>query len=64
MVQDQNRNPLHRCIHREAGAWGVTVWFGGGNGLATNVRRYFYKTRKQARDGDISDTVGKRGRVR
>jgi len=63
MIRDPNGNPLHSNVRREGDGWGVTVWFGGFNGLGTNVRRYVYRTRAQARDGDISDSVGDRGRI-
>jgi hypothetical protein len=57
-VRDQNGNRLTQNIKREETSkgllWGVTVWFGGWNGLGTNVRRYYYKTRKEARNADIS----------
>ena len=44
-------------------AWGSNVWWGGLYGSATNVGRYYYATRAQARESDISDEIGKRGRV-
>lgn len=44
------------------GTWTATVWFGH-PANATNVMRYEYATRKQARDSDISDSIGKRGRI-
>lgn len=51
--------------------WGVTVWHGGLNGFVTgtltngspHVRRFYYRTRAQARGADITDQVGQRGRV-
>lgn len=45
-----------------ASTWSVTVWFGHRDN-PTNVMRYEYATRKQARAGDISDGIGKNGRV-
>jgi hypothetical protein len=63
-IRDQNGKTLTHDIRREDdGTWGCTVWFGGWNGFATNVRRYHYRTREQAEDGDISDDIGQRGRV-
>lgn len=63
-VKDQNGNSLHRRVQKESdGTWGVNVWFGGGVGIATNMRRYYYTTRAQAIDGDISDGIGERGKV-
>ncbi len=63
MVRDQNGNRLTASVEREGAGWGATVWFGGQNGLGTNVRRYIYQTRDQARDADISDDIGRRGRI-
>lgn len=45
-----------------SGTWSRTVWFGHPNN-PTNVMRYEYATRKEARAGDISDSIGKNGRV-
>jgi hypothetical protein len=65
MIRDSNGTPLNRNVRREAnGYWYVTVWFGGVNGMGTDVRRYGYRTREQARNGDISDDFGARtGRI-
>ena len=52
MTRDQNGNPVYMDIRREAGGWGRTVWFG--NHYVTDVRRHVYRTREQARQGDIS----------
>ena len=58
--RDQNGNRLTRDVRREYSectgieGWGVTVWFGGCNGFATNAERRIYTTRAQARDADIS----------
>jgi len=62
MSTDQNGNRLSKDVRREPdGTWGVTVWFGT---PATNVRRYYYRTREQARQGDISDGPGQNGCIR
>jgi len=68
MPSDQNGNPVCRDVRREERGeiegWGVTVTFGGGfGGFASTIRRYIYATRAQARDGDISDAPGDRGRI-
>jgi len=68
VTADQNGRTLRRDVRRETlpgghEAWGVNVWSGGAGGLATTVRRYYYASREKARAGDISDDVGKRGRV-
>lgn len=56
MVRDQNGRRVTRSVRREAeDLWGVTVWFGGWNGLATDVRRLTFRTRESARRADISD---------
>ena len=57
MLRDQNGRPLVRNIKQESdGSWGCNVWVG--RNPPTNLRRYFYGTREQARDADISDTPG------
>jgi nucleoside diphosphate kinase len=55
MTHDQNGNPIHRDIRQSSidGLWYTTVW--SGSHYVTNVRRYGYRTRAEARDGDISD---------
>lgn len=65
MKRDQNGHIIYPDIRRDVGTpgWGVTVTFGGAMGPATEVRRYYYRTRKQARNGDIGDDIGRRGRV-
>lgn len=62
---DQNGNTVTRSIRKEDSGWGVWVWFGGapGCGCATNMRRYFYDTRKNAQNGDISHNIGVSGRI-
>ena len=62
-VTDSNGKNLTKSVKEEEQGWGVNVWFGGANGLGTNVRRYYYETKAQAQNGDISDDIGKRGRV-
>ena len=64
MTMDMNGNAVTKSVRRESdGTWGATVWFGGGLGPATDVRRYYYMTRRDARAADISDVIGQRGRV-
>ena len=57
---DQNGNRLYRDVRRNKdGTWSANVWFGGWrNGLATDLRRYTYRTRREARNADISDEDG------
>jgi hypothetical protein len=63
-IRDSNGNRVTRNVSRDNQCgWGATVWFGGANGLAVNVRRYAYATRQQAVRADISDEIGQRGRV-
>ena len=62
-TRDGNGARVFRNVAREGGGWGATVWMGGYNGLATDVRRYVYRTRQQARFADISDTSGRCGRI-
>jgi len=63
ITKDSNGNTLTSSISREGSGWGVTVWFGGYNGLGIDVRRYTYETRAAARRGDISDSIGQNGRL-
>ena len=54
MIRDQNGDPIKRNVKRSSnGLWGCNVW--SGRYPPTNLRRYFYKTREQARAADISD---------
>ena len=63
-TRDQNGKLLTKSVKRESNGWGANVWFGGGlGGIATNIRRYIYSTRQQASAADISDEIGKRGRI-
>ena len=56
ITRDQNGNPVYRDIRQNPydGLWYKTVWFG--SNYVTIVRRYGYRTRAEARDGDISDS--------
>jgi hypothetical protein len=62
-VRDSNGNVLRTNVRRESEGWGATVWFGGLNGLGTNVRRYIYRTRAEARAACLSDVPGHSGRI-
>ena len=44
-------NPSKR-IQREGDLWGANVWFG--SHYPANLRRYYYRTRAEARSADIS----------
>jgi hypothetical protein len=44
-------------------AWGVNVWPRGTQEPPSEVRRYYYKKRDEARRGNIEDVVGERGRI-
>lgn len=57
-IKDSNGRPVTPSVSHDADGWGVTVWMGGRNGLATDVRRYYYATRAQARAASISDAPG------
>ncbi len=46
LLKDIRKNPSD-------GLWYVNVFWG--NGFASLMRRYGYRTRAEARDGDISD---------
>ena len=53
---DQNGNRIYSNVRQNTdGTWSVTVWFGFNP--ATTIRRYTYRTRQEARNGDISDDV-------
>tara|TARA_R100000808_G_scaffold13927_1_gene33373 strand:- start:4919 stop:5110 length:192 start_codon:yes stop_codon:yes gene_type:complete len=62
MTRDQDGNPVHKNIEPDTRTgWRVTVWFG--TDPATDIRRYVYLTRAQARRADISDDIGIHGRI-
>ncbi len=62
MTTDENGTQVTRSIREEQdGTWGRNVWFG--SHYVTTVRRYFYASRQAAAAGDISDDIGKNGRV-
>ena len=52
---DQNGKPIHRDVRQNPidGLWYTNVW--SGFQFVTNVRRYGYRTRAKAEDGDLSD---------
>ena len=56
-ARDQNDNCIYPEIRREDdGTWSRNVWWG--HACATNIeRRYGYKSRKAAMDGDISESA-------
>ena len=45
-----------RVLKVAPGMWGSNVWFGGWYAPATSKRRYYYRTRREARGADISDS--------
>ena len=59
---DCNGKRIFSRVEREGDGWGVTVFHGWRP--ATAIRRHIYETRSQARDGDISDGIGERGRIK
>lgn len=57
-MRDQNGNRVYQDVRRnpDDGLWYANVfWGGGGGGFVSEMRRYGYRTRAEARDGDISD---------
>lgn len=64
-IIDQNGQRVDRRVwwNPDKRAWGADVYWGGGLGPATTVRRYYYVSRDAARRADLSDDIGKRGRV-
>ena len=59
-IRDANGKAVRRDVRREPdGTWSAVVWFGGGMGPATHVRRqYGYWTRQEARDASVCDANG------
>ena len=49
---DQNGNKLYRRVRLEHGYWGANVWIGWNR--AFNLRRFYYATRDEARNADIT----------
>lgn len=62
---DIHGNPLNRETRQEPnGSWGTNVWRPGLNGLVIEPpRRYFYRTRREARSANFNDPIGRNGRV-
>ena len=57
-MRDQNGKLVYKDVRRSVidGLWYTNVfWGGGGGGFVSMTRRYGYRTRTEARDGDISD---------
>lgn len=44
-----------RNVHRVHDGWQATIWFGGLNGLGTNVTHVVFTTREQARRADTAE---------
>ena len=65
-VRDEKGQWISPLVQKESdGTWGVNVWLTGITGAFTlEVRRYYYQTREQARNGRIQDLLGQNGRVR
>jgi hypothetical protein len=64
IVKDRNGEVVRPRVEKNPdGGWDVTVWLGGANGFASEVRRYTYKTREQARRSDITHKLGQHGRI-
>lgn len=61
-TRDQNGRTVAASIKRTTKGWERKVWFG--TNPATNVRTYVYDSRDNARRGDISDDIGKNGRIK
>lgn len=53
IATDQRGERLTKSVRRWGSNWAATVWFG--NQAATTVRTYVYRTRREARNADISD---------
>jgi hypothetical protein len=61
-AKDQNGQIVTASIRKEEnGNWSARVWFG--TRPATEIRRYEYDSRTHAHRADISDEIGKNGRV-
>ena len=58
--------PKSTAVRREEDrTWGANVRPGGETSEGdTDVRRYYYRTRDQARRASAADEIGERGRVR
>ena len=59
-------NPKSTAVRREDdGTWGANVRPGDETTEGvTDVRRYYYRTRDEARRASAADEIGERGRVR
>ena len=54
---------VSRDVRRVPDGWRATVVFGDRGNYPATIREYIYATREQARQGDISDGIGSRGRI-
>ena len=67
MTRDQNGQRVIRNVRKErteeGQVWGVNVWFSGIYGPATTLSRRYYRTRRQAMQGDIGHAHGDHGCV-
>ncbi len=62
MTTDSNGKTITHDLQRAPdGIWWRTTWWGVH--YVTTVRRYGYRSRRAARAGDISDAIGRRGRI-
>jgi len=62
---DSNGKKIGKNVKRENDGWGANVWSGGAlSTVVTTVRRYYYQTRAAALAADISDEIGKSGRIK
>lgn len=60
-ARDASGHRVYKHVEYEDGWWGVNVWMGNGQSMV--LMRYYYATRRLAREANISDQVGEHGRV-
>lgn len=52
---DSNGNKVYKRVKREGELWGSNVWFGSGLYACTNLKRYYYRTKREALKANIAD---------
>lgn len=61
--RDNKGRKIYRSVKKEEKGWGVNVWPAHAEALNQGVRRWYYKTRDQARCAHHTDRVGIFGRI-
>ena len=62
---DENGNLVDADARKEKDeTWSINVWMGNLGGTARKVRRHYYRSKMEALNGRLTDSIGTAGRVR